>query len=930
MGGINTVGGLNKVGLDYRPEIGQNEPNAVNAHQQEEDDNIIQVNVHPVVGEGRSMVRRLDVLLLNAATKSVSANAETNMKSVGDTLVEKDVITEEEAEKLESLAKDATEKLKALDNYSGREIAKALMSKSGELVWRKGFFGCMNAVAKAVKAAVEAQEALSEELGKFNERLAESKEVDATLQEAFTEMKFQCDRRATEIYSVVVQMYDLTQRDVVLRNYNDPQIAELLDATFKELLPREAVQMHGTAEAFETMKSKFADQMRPLADKLDAFATDANKTLSVAEVAELDVAMTTMKNALANVRKNGIEIRHEGANKEDDVIRLGGDEKEDKKVIAMHTEVDKSLLDEMEKILDDAKEQIDNAKKESLKRARQTFKNELRTIFDLDSLPNGADVMRNMGDNNAVLKQFKDATNKLLGVFDDFASGKLPMEQFDRKFDECKSNFPSVSTIYQTMIKVGFDVKAAKSISKTVFGLNIVAAQFKELMRVGERLKNDASDSMLLTGDVRKIMLGEARLSVYVEAKSRGFEPGDVKTETDQLNIASTKKLGSGIAGTAYLLTTHSGEEYVFKPELDGRLGLNKLSIGAGDAYFDTQTTANLNLATQQTAKVFGCEDLVVSYSVGCHDGQFGIFMEKAKGYTGYQFANKLKDNQDGISPASLKAQIGNTVERTRIKGRVAQKLNKLMWLDIITGQGDRHWENYFVNIDKTTHEVTVKAIDNDASFTANRIGVQKYVIETKRKDDFQKYLKAICQSIHGNSADAEYQKRILSDPGFEFNEDKQTITIDLSKAKSPELGIAIVTFFGSKSVAMPEEIDQEFYDTLMEMDSNPAKKQEYLDAIAPRISQEALRATELRLNDAIAHAKKLAANNKVYGKDDWENETKLNHMTPMKNKLFIKKSDGTTKVVHIGSKSLKVVKDYLENVPPSLYMRDYFDMMFD
>ncbi len=44
--------------------------------------------------------------------------------------------------------------------------------------------------------------------------------------------------------------------------------------------------------------------------------------------------------------------------------------------------------------------------------------------------------------------------------------------------------------------------------------------------------------------------------------------------------------------------------------------------IGAGSAYADKQNTANLNLATQETAKVFGCEDLVVKYSVGSHDGR--------------------------------------------------------------------------------------------------------------------------------------------------------------------------------------------------------------------------------------------------------------------------------------------------------------------
>ena len=42
----------------------------------------------------------------------------------------------------------------------------------------------------------------------------------------------------------------------------------------------------------------------------------------------------------------------------------------------------------------------------------------------------------------------------------------------------------------------------------------------------------------------------------------------------------------------------------MFKPELESRLGLSELSLG-GTAYVGKQTTANLNLATQDTAGAF-------------------------------------------------------------------------------------------------------------------------------------------------------------------------------------------------------------------------------------------------------------------------------------------------------------------------------------
>ena len=57
------------------------------------------------------------------------------------------------------------------------------------------------------------------------------------------------------------------------------------------------------------------------------------------------------------------------------------------------------------------------------------------------------------------------------------------------------------------------------------------------------------------------------------------------------------------------------------------------------------------------------------------------------------------------------------------------------------------------------------------------------------------------------------------------------------------ELEFAVIRVIGARVTALPEEIDRSFYNVLMEMDENPAKKKAYLDSIAQRISQEALKA---------------------------------------------------------------------------------------
>ena len=152
-------------------------------------------------------------------------------------------------------------------------------------------------------------------------------------------------------------------------------------------------------------------------------------------------------------------------------------------------------------------------------------------------------------------------------------------------------------------------------------------------------------------------------------------------------------------------------------------------------------------------------------------------------------------------------------------------------------------------------------------------------------------------------------------------------MTVDLAKVSSPEIKMAIIRVIGMQSIALPEEIDQDFYDKLMEMERDPAKKQAYLDSIASRISPDALRATEMRLDEAIAHAKKLKAENKVYAGEQWQDADTLSGMTKMQTKVEIVKSDGS--MVEADTK-LDCVRDFCERNCPSFYKRDGFQWMFN
>ena len=976
MSGINSLSGLNKVNVDFRPTVSLDEQKKVDANEPGQPQGVVPGNAQQA--KAANVVQQLDVLLLGAAKKSIASDIVKNVETVGQTLVSKGVLTNEELSELKKLAEDAANKMKALDKLSGRDIAKSMEIKRTTTVLlgagedsvldlddldddnevqnpggaddegvidldaeddgiivtgnNKGDQALASVTStatdwatneadkeivdgeidlgkdakdNAVKAAIDAQFTLSEALSKFNDRLAASNKVDGDLQDQFTELQFQCDRRASEIDSVVFRMADLVQKNIGKGKVEDPQTKAILDATFMELMSREAVMMHGTAEAFERMSRTMNEQLRPLAEKLDAFAADGSKVLTRNEVQALEHDMAKMRNAIASVRANGIEIVGESG-------------------VASKIEVDKSILNEMDKILTEVAGQIKNAKSISLKRAVDAFIKELGDSLSPEKAPDAGDVKAN----DEFMVSYNEAKNSLLDTLRDFADGKLTQEKFETDIDNCINRFKTGDfKIVETKLRLsGVGEHAANDVAKTVRRLHIVKAQFKELMRSVAQQRDDNSEFSFASSDVRRLMLGEVGLSNVVEARVRGFKAGDVDSATEESNIAGSRPLGGGVGGKTYLLTTKTGSELVFKAELDSRLGLDGMTFSIGNAYKDTQKAANLNLATQDTAKALGCADLVVKYSVGSHNGQFGFFMEKAKGFSGGSFATRKPVKGDGVAPTELD-NIKDAGERAKIQGELAKKLNRLMWLDLITGQGDRHWENYFVHIDKDTHNVTVNAIDNDASFTVRQIGIQKHALDKDTSEKFLAELKAECIALYGAEAgQKEYDKRVSKDLGIKDNGDG-TLTVDLAEAKSPEVKMALNNILGVHGIVIPEEIDKDLYDKLMTLKDGTAARRDYIESLRPRLSAEALEATVKRLDSAIKHAEKLFNEGKVYGDAQWKDPKVLSDLSERKTKEEIVQSDGR-KVEVDGSKG-QFVSEYFRTSCPSYYKRDYFDKMF-
>jgi len=203
------------------------------------------------------------------------------------------------------------------------------------------------------------------------------------------------------------------------------------------------------------------------------------------------------------------------------------------------------------------------------------------------------------------------------------------------------------------------------------------------------------------------------------------------------------------------------------------------------------------------------------------------------------------------------------------------RQANRLMWFDILTGQGDRHYQNYLLEIDKETLSVSLKGIDNDASYGVLRTGFKKLTLPaySTAKKQFERALKEAAASS-GHSLN--FMNKFRQDPGIKISGNK-TIEIDLGKVGNKMLVLGALDFAGLRSAAIPPEIDSELYDKLMSLASDASDggkaRAAYLESLAMQLGKdsEQYRCAVERLDGAIAHARELKKEGKVYTAEQWE-----------------------------------------------------------
>ena len=843
---------INDVSMDYflrgvnaaKPKLSQpaGEPAQGNASQ----------NVDEIGAKAGKLVAQLDILLMKAAKASTKGVNVDKLKASLQQLVANNVLDKATKDLIVKYAKTAADQLKALNKFTGRDLASAFDSEGN-------FDGVSTRAGKAIAAAIKSQQALSDLLGQVGKRLdvimrktPEMRQANAALRDDLDDMQNLCDRRATEINRLAFQMKDFALHLAAHNQNADPNIVAILAAKVDDLMPRQALAMHGTADALASVNEEVTAKLRPLARKIDAFRNQQRGVLTLDLYAKLQSDIATMKAAVAAIRNGGIEVR----------AGRGG------RMI-----VSKDIISALEKELAAVEKMFKTARKDVV---RKIFSNYIDTAKTQLCADDGYERhYKNDSDKYKTALVKRDA---LLATMDSIMEAVVAIDHNDPP--EKRGKFV---TRLNNLLKV-LDTNTDELYEAARVAPRLGSASSRKFDRLLENCHNidpivkgffklvqeTTLNTALFTGaEAIAVFEGKISVSALVEARARGLNAADVDPANDEANIVSAQRLGAGAAGTVYQLERKDGSIVIFKGETESRTGLARLGGGSCGNYDHYQQIVNIDIAANKAADALKMGGMIVRYSAGSYKGVFGFFMDKARGVPGRWHSKGAKSERPdaGLSADEIK-RLPPDVQR-RIRADLKRELNKLQWLDLVLGTTDRHSSNYFVHIDPETYKVTVKAIDNDACFSQIRTGAVKFEFNARRTRTVINLLKLVAEAIDKRNIDNELE-RMLQDPGIS-RDDNGNITIDGAKIKNKAVGYALVRAQGLESIAIPDRIDEETYNALVALKEGDARNT-YLDSIRPRLSKESYDAAVSRLDDVIAHAERLNSKNRVVKGDGWLN----------------------------------------------------------
>lgn len=354
---------------------------------------------------------------------------------------------------------------------------------------------------------------------------------------------------------------------------------------------------------------------------------------------------------------------------------------------------------------------------------------------------------------------------------------------------------------------------------------------------------------------------GSRRISTLIEAKVWG-EDGLHDAELEGKELVKVEDIGSGLFNSAKLCTFVGSDgskvQRVFRADNGAR---RSVASGAISSFFykvpSDVSGFSYSHASGVVARQLGCEDIFPKTTFGALDGQPGMFLEVAPGETGRFFWNNRTSAQ-GHGPLK-------DIQKSpqAVAGEVARKLNRLQWLDFLTGQIDRHVGNLMIG-KGDDDSVSVKGIDNDECFPEISIGNGLLVFKDEQQamEEMLSRPRPLCDNVSPSDfARGRYQAS-LKEPLKTMLAEKYVFDVNKLDLK------ARVEFIDRhNNYGLPDRIDKKLYDKIKETTPNHLARLLKKAKLTP----EQILAAKARLVQMQAKIEELKNSGKVMEEDDWK-----------------------------------------------------------
>ncbi len=517
--------------------------------------------------------------------------------------------------------------------------------------------------------------------------------------------------------------------------------------SFTENVNKQELHMHGT----QFLPTKMQDTLKGIYDKLAVLESPEPQGVHqkyhshIKEIArdlqKLQESVTALKSDAEHVNEN--------AHAASDTPKLVYDAK---------------MLQAMELSLSTAKQRL-----ESIKNIKP-FQNYISVVNGLKEsyrcpTSEEIDILKVNGFSETQINTVKNYINFTKNAFEALTEGRLPLRTLDGvieklmllrgKNDELFFNVRNDAS----MLLLHGENKVSEEHSKVNKDYLSVLKQIKnslnphlirEFVSLREILIN-ANKPLKTRELIVEAVKGSRDLNTLVEARMRGVSTKNLAEYAMDSHLKKADPLGHGAINEVFLCKYSAGDggevEYVFKGEHGGKRGFLE-SVAGNSGYASSVYLSSLNVASYEAAEMIGCQDAIAKSNMGCLNGQWGLFMEHAKGKVvdkiqstgGAQEAEPvLHVNGTDYSLSKLHEVLTKEQQKTMLAS-LLNELTKLEWADALTGQMDRHQGNYLFHLDPVTFKAKITGIDNDACYNSRMVGLAKMrvgeLVESVEDDD--------------------------------------------------------------------------------------------------------------------------------------------------------------------------------------------------